>query len=67
MSSLIKTINVFPNERQIVNRERAAQAYDIAPYFLSKLVAELPVTAFFPSVFGVLVYPMTGLHKKLSR
>jgi len=32
------------------------------PYFTSKLVAELPVGAFFPLAFGACVYPMAGLH-----
>lgn len=32
------------------------------PYFLSKLAAELPVTAIFPILFGAIMYPMTGLQ-----
>ena len=36
MSSLVKTLNVFPRERTIVTRERAKKAYHILPYFCSK-------------------------------
>ena len=36
MSSLVKTLNVFPRERTIVTRERAKKAYHILPYFGSK-------------------------------
>lgn len=43
MSSLVKTLNVFPRERMIVNRERAQQSYSTLPYLTAKLVAELPV------------------------
>ncbi len=136
MSSLIKTLNVFPRERSIVTRERskkvplprsghhapvlhnawrfltggsahsgcasgrrwgarlsppedgsahlttvqcrfpsaalrlcegAVQAYHVLPYFLAKLTAELPVGAVFPLLFGLVVYPLTGLNPKPSR
>lgn len=32
MSSLVKTITVFPRERSIVARERSRRAYDTLPY-----------------------------------
>lgn len=41
--------------------------YSSFPYLAAKLVAELPVSAFFPLAFGSVVYPMTGLHPTLSR
>lgn len=62
MSSLIKTLNVFPRERGIVSRERGRSPYPVLPYFLSKLAAELPIGAVFPALFATLVYPTTGLR-----
>ena len=65
MSSLIKTITVFIQERLIVTRERSngkASSYGTGPYFLSKLAAELPVTALFPCLFGIVMYPLAGLQ-----
>lgn len=67
MSSLIKTLNVFPSERTIVTRERSRAAYPVLPYLLSKLAAELPIGALFPALFGAVVYPATGLNPRLSR
>lgn len=67
MASLTKTVNVFPRERTIVDRERAKGSYGTGPYFASKLLAELPVGALFPLAFGSIVYPMAGLHKSLVR
>ena len=67
MSSLIKTLNVFPKERTIVTRERARAAYPILPYLISKLAAELPIGAVFPALFGAVVYPATGLNPRISR
>ncbi|CAG9467340.1 unnamed protein product [Pedinophyceae sp. YPF-701] len=67
MSSLVKTLNVFPRERVIVTRERSKRAYAVAPYFLSKVAAELPVGALFPLAFGAVVYPLCGLNRSWKR
>lgn len=67
MSALVKTLYVFGTEREIVARERSRGAYNILPYFSSKLLAELPVSAFFPLIFSAVVYPMTGLQSGAKR
>ena len=67
MSSLVKTLNVFPRERTIVQRERAKGSYAVAPYFGAKLLAESPIGALFPALFASIVYPAAGLHPKFSR
>lgn len=67
MSSLIKTLNVFPTERVVVERERSKRSYAVAPYFISKLIAESPIGAMFPLLFGSIVYPAAGLHQRASR
>ena len=66
-TSLFKTLYVFPAEKNIMARERAKDSYDVAPFFLSKLVAELPVVCGFPVLFGAVMYPMTGLQLSLGR
>lgn len=67
MAALTKTVGVFPKERAIVDRERAKGSYSLGPYLLSKLLAEIPVGAAFPLLFGGILYPMTRLHPTLSR
>lgn len=67
MAALTKTVNVFPKERQVVDRERAKGSYALGPYLLSKLIAEIPVGASFPLVFGTILYPMAGLNPALVR
>jgi hypothetical protein len=67
MSSLIKTLSVFPRERTIVQRERARAAYPVAPFLLAKLAAELPVGALFPALFGAIIYPACGLNPRRDR
>lgn len=67
MAALTKTVNVFPKERSIVQREQAKGSYSLAPYLIAKLVAEAPVSAAFPLAFGAVVYPMTNLYPSLER
>ncbi|XP_044493897.1 ABC transporter G family member 7 isoform X2 [Mangifera indica] len=67
MAALTKTVGVFPKERAIVDRERAKGSYTLGPYLLSKLIAEIPVGAAFPLMFGAVLYPMARLHPSLSR
>nr|ATB19617.1 putative ABCG7 [Juniperus indica] len=67
MAALTKTVGVFPKERAISDRERAKGSYAVGPYLFSKLLAEIPVGAVFPLLFGTIVYPMARLHPTLSR
>ncbi|KAH7516393.1 hypothetical protein FEM48_Zijuj10G0130300 [Ziziphus jujuba var. spinosa] len=67
MAALTKTVGVFPKERAVVDRERAKGSYTLGPYLLSKLLAEIPVGAAFPLMFGAVLYPMARLHPTLSR
>ncbi|KAL2904733.1 ABC transporter G family member 7 [Bienertia sinuspersici] len=67
MAALTKTVGVFPKERAIVDRERAKGSYSLGPYLLSKLLAEIPVGAAFPLLFGGILYPMARLHPTFSR
>ena len=70
MMSTIKTLNSFPRERCVVKKELAktrtdgSRLYGIGPYFLSKLLVESPVDAFFPVLFGSIVGPLSGLNPR---
>ncbi|XP_042505533.1 ABC transporter G family member 7-like [Macadamia integrifolia] len=66
MAALTKTVGIFPKERAIVDRECAKRSYALGPYLLSKLLAEIPVGAAFPLIFGTVLYPMARLHPTLS-
>lgn len=67
MSSLVKTLNVFPREGVLVNRERVRGTYNVFEYLSSKIFAELPVGAFFPLIFSFTVYPMARLSGGFNR
>jgi hypothetical protein len=55
------SLRSFPREKSIVSTELASKMYRTLPYFIGKALSELPLVGFMSSVFGVLVYRMTGL------
>eukprot|EP01041_Mallomonas_annulata_P004982 gene4983-9958_t len=67
MSALIKSTTSFVSEKFIVQRERRSGSYAVAPYFLSKLIAELPLNAFFPCLTGSIIYKLCGLNPTPGR
>lgn len=53
----------FPEERAVLIREQASSLYDVAPYFLAKVVGEMPFSLHQPLVLLFLVYwtiPLAG-------
>ena len=67
MTSLIKATTSFVSEKLIIQRERRSGAVTVTPYFLSKLAAELPVSALFPALFGGIMYKLCGLNPAPGR
>lgn len=43
-------------------REQASSLYDVTPYFLGKVLAELPFSILDPILFSVLTYWAIGLN-----
>lgn len=64
-TALFKTINLFAPEKALVRAERTKGSYGAAPYFLSKVLADLPIAALYPLVFSSIVYPMANLQPKV--
>jgi len=67
MVSLIKSTTSFVQEKLIVNRERRAGSYTVVPYFVAKLLAEAPLSAFFPCLAGSIIYKFCGLNPAPGR
>jgi len=60
--AMASTVRSFPKEKAIVSGELADHMYGTLPYFIGKALSEIPLTAFFNSLFGVLVSSLTGLN-----
>ena len=58
-----QTIRAFPREKEIVSSELASHLYRTFPYFVGKAISELPMVGILNSVFGIIVYQLTGLSR----
>lgn len=56
------SVALFPIEREIFVKEYDSGLYHIIPYYLSKLLIDLPLTAFFPMLFTAIVYYAVNLY-----
>ena len=60
--STLTSLTVFTSERLLFVRERANGYYSPVTYFAAKLAFDIiPLRLIPPIIFGVIVYPMTGL------
>lgn len=57
------TIRSFPKEKAIVSNEIASNMYGTLPYFVAKAISEIPLIGLFQTIFGSIIYPLTGLQK----
>ena len=57
----LQTVGLFPAEREVLTKELASQAYSIEAYFLSKQIAEVPISMLLPLVFHLVLFPLVGL------
>ncbi|KAD3337395.1 hypothetical protein E3N88_32915 [Mikania micrantha] len=55
-------IFTFPQERAMLNKERAADMYRLSAYFMARTTSDLPLDLFLPMLFLLVVYFMAGLR-----
>lgn len=55
-------IFTFPQERAMLNKERAADMYRLSAYFVARTTSDLPLDLILPVLFLVVVYFMAGLR-----
>jgi hypothetical protein len=65
--AMASTLRAFPKEKAIISTELSAKLYGTLPYFIGKAISEIPQTAFFSSLFGVLVSTFTGLNGNMRK
>jgi ABC-type multidrug transport system ATPase subunit len=61
--ALAQTIRSFPKEKIIVSTELASKLYNTIPYFIAKAISEIPVSGIISTIFGSVVYYLTGLDR----
>lgn len=58
---LFQAIFTFPQERMMLEKERASGMYRLSSYFMSRVVGDLPMELVLPTVFVIITYWMAGL------
>ncbi|XP_020694400.1 ABC transporter G family member 22 isoform X2 [Dendrobium catenatum] len=56
-------IFTFPQERAMLNKERAVDMYRLSAYFMARTTSDLPLDLFLPIIFLLIVYFMAGLRQ----
>ena len=64
--TVMPTISVFPEQRQIIKRERAAGTYRTSSAYLAKFMSTLPLTYAGALLLAVPVYWMIGMLLRSS-
>lgn len=54
-------LGAFPAERDVLAKELASEAYSIEAFFVSKQLAEIPISALLPAAFYAVAWPLVGL------
>ena len=57
------TTNTFQGERPVFLREQANKMYGVLPYFIAKILAELPVFIIVPLIFNAITYFSIGYNR----
>ncbi|XP_047342652.1 ABC transporter G family member 9-like [Impatiens glandulifera] len=58
---LFQAIFTFPQERAMLEKERASGMYKLSSYFMARAVGDMPMELVLPTVFVTIVYWMAGL------
>ncbi|EOA18934.1 hypothetical protein CARUB_v10007565mg [Capsella rubella] len=59
---LFQQIFTFPQERAMLQKERSSGMYRLSPYFMSRVVGDLPMELILPCCFVLITYFMAGLN-----
>ncbi|KHN36795.1 ABC transporter G family member 9 [Glycine soja] len=62
---LFQAIFTFPQELLMLEKERSSGMYRLSSYFMSRVVADLPMELSLPTIFILITYWMAGLKGKL--
>src|SRR3546814_6980203 len=62
MNACFSGMMAFPQERQILLKERASGSYQLSAFFLAKTISEAPIRLLLPTIYLLISYWMAGLN-----
>nr|XP_043608408.1 ABC transporter G family member 9-like [Erigeron canadensis] len=63
---LFQAIFTFPQERQMLAKERSSGMYRLSSYFMSRTIGDLPMELVLPTMFCIITYWMAGLKADIG-
>ncbi|KAJ0750908.1 putative ABC transporter, AAA+ ATPase domain, ABC-2 type transporter [Helianthus annuus] len=63
---LFQAIFTFPQERDMLTKERSSGMYRLSSYFMSRTIGDLPMELVLPTLFCIVTYWMAGLKPNLG-
>jgi ABC-type multidrug transport system permease subunit len=66
-SNVIGIINLFVEEKLLVQKEIKSGFYFLPTYYLSKILVEIPFTLISPIIFCFILYWLVGLNSQINR
>ena len=67
MAPMMMTVNVFQHERPVFLREQANKMYNVVPYYVAKLLSEIPIFIIVPLIFNLIFYFLVGFNKDVEQ
>lgn len=66
MAPYMMTTNTFQGERPVFLREQANQMYDVVPYYLAKIIGDIPGFLIVPTIFCAITYFLMGFNDNVE-
>ncbi|EFJ06040.1 hypothetical protein SELMODRAFT_136119, partial [Selaginella moellendorffii] len=65
-SGLFSSVSTFPLERPFLIKELGADMYSLSAFYASSTISDIIAEIIYPTIFVIIVYFMTGLHRSLE-
>jgi ABC-type multidrug transport system permease subunit len=66
LAGMFETLLAYPNERQVVLKERANHSYHLSAYVVAKMTSELPIRMILPFLYALVSFWMTGMSSRFD-
>jgi hypothetical protein len=66
MMNMMATVTIFCDERPVFLREQANKMYGVGPYYMTKVMVDMPANFIFPMLLSLMLYWTIGLSNTVE-